>query len=130
MAFVVLAAFCVLACVTPASAANVEPYEGQFKDVMDALENNNLSRASQLATDWLTSTTGQTEILALVAMGEVEERTGTLASLRKAARVYGSLIDFFPRRADMRRFAGERMERVERSLRALDVNVPPGYESY
>ena len=36
----------------------------------------------------------------------------------------GSLIDLFPRRADIRRFTGERMERVERSLRALAVTDP------
>src|SRR5262249_40439466 len=30
----------------------------------------------------------------------------------EAARAYGSLIDLFPARADMRRFAGERLERL------------------
>src|SRR4029077_8642976 len=32
-----------------------------------------------------------------------------------AARVYGSIIDLFPGRADMRRFAGERLARLDKA---------------
>src|SRR5204862_5115300 len=40
----------------------------------------------------------------------------------QAARAYGSIIDLFPGRADMRRFAGERLERV-RGAQALALAV-------
>jgi hypothetical protein len=49
------------------------------------------------------------DILALVALGEGFEATG---DKERAARAYGSIIDLFPARADMRRMAGERLERV------------------
>ena len=49
------------------------------------------------------------DILALVALGEVSEARGDKA---QAMRAYGSIIDLFPSRADLRRFAGERLERV------------------
>jgi tetratricopeptide (TPR) repeat protein len=48
-------------------------------------------------------------VLALVAIGEAAELTGDLTL---AARAYGSLIDLFPSRADLRRFAGERLSRL------------------
>jgi hypothetical protein len=38
-----------------------------------------------------------------------------LSDQASAARAYGSIIDLFPGRADMRRFAGERLERVRTS---------------
>jgi hypothetical protein len=47
------------------------------------------------------------DVMALVALGEALESSGDLAL---AARVYGSIIDLFPSRADMRRMAGERLE--------------------
>ncbi len=50
------------------------------------------------------------DVLALVALGEVYEGG---ASSALAARAYGSIIDLFPARADLRRFAGERLERLK-----------------
>jgi tetratricopeptide (TPR) repeat protein len=49
------------------------------------------------------------DVLALVAVGEAAEAT---ADPTLAARAYGSIIDLFPGRADLRRFAGNRLERV------------------
>ena len=46
-------------------------------------------------------------VMALLALGEALQAYGRPAL---AARVYGSIIDLFPSRADMRRFAGERLE--------------------
>jgi len=61
-----------------------------------------------------------TDVLAIVALGEALEaandRTG-------AARVYGSLIDLYPTRADYRRFAGERLERLDAAGRALAIDT-------
>ncbi|HWU87815.1 MAG TPA: VIT and VWA domain-containing protein, partial [Kofleriaceae bacterium] len=48
-------------------------------------------------------------VLALIGLGEVLEARGERES---AARMYGSIIDLFPGRADLRRFAGERLARL------------------
>jgi hypothetical protein len=48
-------------------------------------------------------------LLAWVALGEILEARNELVS---AARAYGSIIDLFPGRADLRRWAGERLERI------------------
>ena len=93
--FSVLLVLCVLVCVVPSFADNEkqsEAYEGKFKEVMDALDANDVEGAAKLAQDWVGSSSGRTEILALVALGEVEERRGSLTNLRKAARVYGSCM--------------------------------------
>jgi hypothetical protein len=47
--------------------------------------------------------------MALVALGETLEARG---ELRMAARAYGSILELFASRADSRRFAGERLERL------------------
>jgi tetratricopeptide (TPR) repeat protein len=49
------------------------------------------------------------DVMALVALGEALERA---KETKAAARVYGSIVDLFPARADMRRFAGQRLERL------------------
>jgi hypothetical protein len=56
----------------------------------------------------------------LVALGEALERQG---KLRTAARVYGSIIDLFPSRADLRRFAGNRLERLGELGRRLAIDT-------
>jgi hypothetical protein len=60
------------------------------------------------------------DVLALVALGEALEASGD-AGL--AARAYGSLIDLFPGRADLRRFAGERLERLAAAGRELAIDT-------
>jgi tetratricopeptide (TPR) repeat protein len=49
------------------------------------------------------------DVLALVALGEAAEALG---DVKLAARAYGSIIDLFPSRADLRRYAGERLSRL------------------
>jgi outer membrane protein OmpA-like peptidoglycan-associated protein len=56
-------------------------------------------------------------VLALVALGEVLEATHAPG----AARIYGSIIDLFPGRADLRRFAGERLARLPAASLAIDT---------
>jgi hypothetical protein len=41
----------------------------------------------------------------------------------EAARMYGSIIDLFPGRADLRRFAGERLERIGDAMRSLAIDT-------
>ena len=87
-----------------------DPYTGKFKEVMDGLKTNP-GKALALAHGWHEEQPG--DLLALVALGGALEQTGDLAT---AARAYGSIIDLFPARADLRRFAGVRLERLTTGL--------------
>ena len=87
-----------------------DPYTGKFKDVMDGLKTD-APKALALALGWHEEQPG--DLLALVALGEALDKTGDLAT---AARAYGSIIDLFPARADLRRFAGVRLERLATGL--------------
>src|SRR5690606_32148896 len=60
------------------------------------------------------------DVLALVALGEALEATGDRTG---AARAYGSLVDLFPSRADIRRMAGERLERLDAEGSALAIDT-------
>ena len=66
------------------------------------------SQALDAARAWRQENPG--DVLALVALGEALEKG---ASLADAARAYGSIIDLFPARADMLRFAAGRLESLE-----------------
>jgi hypothetical protein len=57
--------------------------------------------------------TARTRLPSLEAHGEVQQ----------AARAYGSIIDLFPSRADMRRFAGERLDRLGSDALTLAVDT-------
>jgi tetratricopeptide (TPR) repeat protein len=87
-----------------------DPYTGKFKEIMDSLKRDK-SKALSLAWGWHEEQPG--DILALVALGEALEANGNPAT---AARAYGSIIDLFPARADLRRFAGVRLERIAAAL--------------
>ena len=84
------------------------PYEGRFKVVMDALSSNAKDTALDEATRWHADQPG--DIMSLVALGEVLEAR---QELDQAARAYGSILELFSFRADSRRFAGERLERLK-----------------
>jgi len=93
------------------------PYVGPFADVMAAVHAHDAKTALAKASAWRTEQPG--DALAYVALGEALEASGDGA---QASRAYGSLIDLFPSRADLRRFAGERLERV-RDEASLDVAI-------
>jgi tetratricopeptide (TPR) repeat protein len=59
-------------------------------------------------------------VLALIGLGDALEAK---KDLETAARVYGSIIDLYPARADFRRFAGERLERLGKPQRALIIDT-------
>jgi tetratricopeptide (TPR) repeat protein len=84
-----------------------DPYSGRFGEVMKHLAAGRTAQARALAETWIAKEPG--DVLALLALGEAWERAGETAA---AARAYGSLIDLFPGRADLRRLAGERLERL------------------
>jgi hypothetical protein len=83
------------------------PYSGRYAAVMEHLAAGRVRAARALAEAWSAEAPG--DVLALLALGEAWEAAGEKVA---AARAYGSLIDLFPRRADMRRLAGERLERL------------------
>ncbi len=93
---------------------------GKLADVMAALAAKDPDRALALARAWLVEAPG--DVLALVAVGEAQEARRDHAG---AARTYGSIIDLFPGRADLRRFAGERLERLGATagVRALAIDT-------
>lgn len=86
--------------------ANTPNVTGRYAKIRGLLEAN--KRTSALAEAWAWSQEDVGDILALVALGEVFE---AMDDPRQAARAYGSLIDLFPSRADLRRFAGNLLER-------------------
>jgi hypothetical protein len=87
--------------------AKALPYEGRFKTVMQRLSSGDKDGALAEARAWQSTTPG--DVLALVALGEAHEARG---ELKDAARAYGSILELYSFRADSRRFAGERLERL------------------
>jgi len=93
--------------VAEVAQAATAPVAGPFKEVLDLIHANRAREALARAFAWRARDAG--DVLALVALGECFE---ALRDAPDASRAYGSIIDLFPGRADMRRFAGERLERV------------------
>ena len=84
-----------------------DAYHGNFLAVMNLLGWGKVVEAKQVALAWREAE--PTEIMAVVALGEALEAN---AEIEAAARAYGSIIDLYPDRADMRRFAGSRLEQL------------------
>ncbi len=97
------------------SIPKTEPYTGPFKTVMEMIARGQIEPAIKAAFEWRKSDPG--DVMALIALGEGFEAAGDLL---QAARCYGSIIDLFSSRADLRRFAGERLDRL-RLASALDL---------
>jgi hypothetical protein len=83
------------------------PYTGRMATVMDMIAARKTETAVVEALRWRSE--DATDVMALIALGEALEAHGNRAL---AARAYGSIIDLFPARADLRRFAAERLERL------------------
>ncbi len=69
------------------------------------------------ALAWRTEESGN--VMAIVALGESLEAAG---KIQLAARAYGSIIDLFPSRADLRRFASTRLVALKGVGEALSVD--------
>ncbi len=82
-------------------------YTGRFKEIMDAIAAKDAKGALAAASAWRSEEPA--DVMALIALGESSEALG---ARQLAARSYGSIVDLFPNRADLRRFAGERLERI------------------
>ncbi|HUQ01792.1 MAG TPA: VIT domain-containing protein [Kofleriaceae bacterium] len=91
---------------------------GKMGEVMVAIKAGNADKALTVARAWHDSAPG--DVLALLALGEALEATKDVTG---AARMYGSIIDLYSSRADLRRLAGERLERLGVVGRSLAVDT-------
>ena len=93
---------------TPAeakAAAGPPPISGKFADIKKLLTTGSGRAALKMARKWQQDEPGN--VLALIALGDCLEAMGRK---EEAARVFGSIIDLFPSRADLRRYAGSRLQ--------------------
>jgi hypothetical protein len=91
------------------------PHTGDFHSILQAIAAGRPRSALEEAASWQARAPG--DALALVALGEALEAAGERAW---AARAYGSIVDLFPTRADLRRFAGGYLEHVGAIDLAID----------
>ena len=82
-----------------------QPLTGELAKIEHALGSCDPQGALVMARAWHAKQPG--DVLALIGLGDALEATHALG---EAARIYGSIIDLYPSRADLRRFAGERLE--------------------
>lgn len=85
-----------------------EAYDGMLLSVMKYLEWGKTGPALRLARDWRDAEPDN--VVALVALGRALEANGRR---ELAARAYGSIIDLYPSRPDMRRFAAQQLEGLD-----------------
>ena len=83
------------------------PYTGRMAQIMARIRARETEAAVVEALHWRTE--DPSDVMALIALGEALEAHN---SRTLAARVYGSILDLFPARADLRRFAAQRLERL------------------
>ncbi len=114
-----------------------DAYDGNFLTVMNLLAAWDAKpQALEVASRWRQAQ--PSDVMALVALGEALEANGRID---QAARAYGSIVDLFPERADMRRLAAARLERLgdahnwlvlDSYSRALEdrFDDPAGYRLY
>jgi tetratricopeptide (TPR) repeat protein len=94
------------------------PLQGEMADIARSIANRDIVGALARARAWHAREPGN--VLAWIGLGEALEARKDLSS---AARAYGSIIDLFPGRADLRRFAGERLERIGNASRGLAIDT-------
>ncbi len=82
---------------------------GEMAQIDKALARGKVKRALKSARAWRAK--DATDLLALVALGRSYAMAGNGI---EAARAFGSVVDLYPSRADMRRFAGNWLERLGR----------------
>ncbi len=91
----------------PPSDAPAAPFTGRMRTVQEHLAARRTAAALDEARAWYAAEPG--DVMALDALGEALEAAGRPDA---AARAYGSLVDLYPSRADLRRFAAERISRT------------------
>ncbi|MFK7927583.1 MAG: VIT domain-containing protein [Myxococcota bacterium] len=93
------------AVVEDEKATQIGPWDGRYLSFRALLDRGDAAGALKEAWAWRTE--DPADVMALIALGEALAATGDPVG---AARAYGSIIDLFPSRADLRRMAGERLE--------------------
>ncbi len=73
-----------------------------------------------LTRAWAWRESAPSDLLALVGLGRAAEANGHLAL---AARAYGSILDLYPSRADMHRFAAGQLETLDDDALALAIDA-------
>ncbi|MCH9688304.1 MAG: AgmX/PglI C-terminal domain-containing protein [Deltaproteobacteria bacterium] len=73
-----------------------------------------------LAEAWAWRESSASDLLALIALGRAAEAGGHKAL---AARAYGSILDLYPSRADMRRFTAGQLEALSTDALALAIDA-------
>lgn len=91
---------------------------GKSAEIAALLKKGKVEDGLKKAWAWRQSEPG--DVLALLALGDCFEAQ---RDLKSAARVYGSIIDLFPSRADLRRFAGSRLEHLGKVGMPLAVDT-------
>ena len=89
------------------------PYEGRLLTVMEHLRAGRQGPALRTALAWYLAE--PTDLAAIVALGEALEARGAVGL---AARAYGTILDRFPERVELVRYAGERLDRLGPAGRA------------
>lgn len=87
---------------------NLLAYVGPFAAVMKALHEKHVTEARFLANTY--QETAPDDLMALLAQGEVAEAE---AKTLEAMRAYGSLIDRYLNRAELRRYAAARLSHLD-----------------
>jgi tetratricopeptide (TPR) repeat protein len=92
-------------------------YDGQLGEITTLLAHKRNAAALKQALEWTAQEPSET--LAYFALGRVY---ASLGRPRDAARAYGSLIDLYAARADMRRYAGNLLESLPDAI-GLDLAI-------
>lgn len=93
-------------------------YAGPFADVKRLLQSGRTEEAAKVAWAWRRS--APDDVMALVAVGEVEQARGHSAL---AARAFGSIAELHPSDAAMLRFAASRLETIGRAGLPLAIDI-------
>lgn len=91
----------------PKKQERPSPLTGEFAKIEALLQTGEKTEALAVARTWQENSPG--DVLALIALGNCLEALG---KKDEAARVFGSIIDLFPSRADLRRYAAGRLQRL------------------
>lgn len=90
---------------------SISPWTGKYAEFKTFMEKGDVKIVGAFVKQWRQE--DLSDVMALIALGEWYEKTGDAL---QAARAYGSLIDYFPARADIRRWAGERLLKLDGEL--------------
>lgn len=91
---------------------------GEMASIFALVDQGDAKKALESAMEWRAKE--PTNLLTLIALGRALELSG---DSEKAARAYGSIIDFYPSRADMRRLAGNWLERLGEGALRLTIST-------